>query len=671
MKIAFVHNVQTEATEEQAEFDTPSTVAAIVAALTQAGHDVTPVDASVGVTQLASTLASIAPDLVFNTAEGHRGRAREAFYPALFEQLGIPFTGSDAHTCLVTLDKALSRLTAKGAGIEVPGGVFVTQGDDLSWQQIPGPWIVKPAFEGSSKGIDEHAVQFDMAGCRARIEAALARYPDGLVVEQYIEGVDVAVPYVHGIGKDGILAPVRYVYPSQGRVSIYDYTLKNAQADSVEVQCPAQLPEPTLELLCDWSKRVISAFALHDVARIDWRVTPDGKVYFIEVNALPSLEPGAGLFSAAALEGVSDSSVVLDSIVKSAAARFGLREQPRGKSKIRVGLIFNVKRIKPAIDGENDDDAEYDAPATIEAIRSAIERLGHDVVMLEARADILRKIEDSRIDVAFNVAEGLTGRTREAVVPAVLDMLQIPFTGSDAATMALTLDKALAKRIVRDFGVPTPRSLVMFTGKEKIPADMHFPVMVKPVAEGSSKGVLDSGVAENDQELRHKALALVEKYKQPALVETYLPGREFTVGLLGGPRPRVLPPMEIVFKEGVKNPVYSFAHKQEAGLVGYEVPANVDAKLLKEIESVCRRSFEALGCRDVARIDVRCDVNGAVNFIECNPLPGLTPGWSDLCLISDASGVSYDELIKQILSPAIRRWRNQRRAPHNKLREKL
>ena len=157
---------------------------------------------------------------------------------------------------------------------------------------------------------------------------------------------------------------------------------------------------------------------------------------------------------------------------------------------------------------------------------------------------------------------------------------------------------------------------------------------------------------------------MIEKYKQPALVETYLSGREFTVGLLGGPRPRALPPMEIVFKPGVKNPVYSFAHKQEAGLVSYQVPADVDAKLAKEINHVCRLSFEALGCRDVARIDVRCDGNGVVNFIECNPLPGLTPGWSDLCLISDASGITYEELIKQILAPALRRWKNQRRAPH-------
>lgn len=669
MKIAFVHNVQTEATEEQAEFDTPATVAAITQALRACGHDVVSVEASSGVTQLAATLTAVAPDLIFNTAEGLRGRAREAFYPALFEQLGIPFTGSDAHTCLVTLDKAISRNTAKSLGLMVPDGVFVTDPSDGAWRSIQGPWIVKPAFEGSSKGIDVNSVKFEEADCEQRIALMLSHYPDGLVVEQYIEGVDVAVPYVAGLGQDGILPSIQYKYPAQGQVSIYDYNLKNSDSDKVEVVCPAALDEATRDKLHAWSLRVIKAFALHDLARIDWRVAANGDVYFIEVNALPSLEPGAGLYSAAAHLGVKGTKNVLGAIVKAASNRYGLRDVGQ-KSKVRVGLIYNVKRIKPAMDGENDDDAEYDAPSTIDAIRMAIEGLGHEVVMLEARADILRKIEDARIHVAFNVAEGLTGRTREAVIPAILEMLEIPFTGSDAATMALTLDKALAKRVVRDAGVPTPRSLVMFTGKEKLPSEITFPVMVKPVAEGSSKGVMDSGVAESEEELRRRAVNLIQKYKQPALVETYLPGREFTVGLLGGPKPKVLPPMEIVFQSGAKNPVYSFAHKQEAGQVRYEVPAKIEPKLLKEIETVCKKSFEALGCRDVARIDVRCDARGVVNFIECNPLPGLTPGWSDLCLIADASAISYEELIKQILSPALRRWRNQRRAPHRASKER-
>lgn len=423
----------------------------------------------------------------------------------------------------------------------------------------------------------------------------------------------------------------------------------------------AKVDAKTKALLTQRLGVVTDALGLTDVAAVTWAFS-EGDVAFVSVDTQPRWASGEVIDAALRDLGFKSAADAARAAVKAAATRHGVKEVGASKSRVRVGLIFNVKRIKPHISGDDDDDAEYDAPSTIDAIREAIESLGHEVVMLEARADILRKLEDARIDVAFNVSEGLTGRAREAVVPAILDMLQIPFTGSDAATMALTLDKALAKRVVRDAGVPTPRSLVMFTGKEKLPSDMKFPVMVKPVAEGSSKGVQDSGVAESEAELRSKALLLIQKYKQPALVETYLPGREFTVGLLGGPRPRVLPPMEIVFDPNAKNPVYSFAHKQEAGLVSYEVPAKLDAKLQREIESVVRQAFDALGCRDVARIDVRCDADGVVNFIECNPLPGLTPGWSDLCLIATAAGIEYAELIKLILTPALRRLRNQRRA---------
>lgn len=671
MKIAFVHNLRTDATEAEAEFDSASTVATLVDALAAAGHDVVPVEASNGVTQLTYSLTTIAPDLVFNLAAGLKGRAREAFYPALYEQLGLAFTGSDAHTCMIALDKSVSRSVARQAGVPAPDGVFLTAASDEAWRAIPGPWIVKPAFEGSSKGIATESVAFDAPTCQARLEALLQDYPDGVVVETYIDGIDVAVSFLESVGKNGgLLDPVEYAYPSEGKVAIRHFGLKHAAADQVEIVCPARVSAATLKKIREWSATLFKAFAVRDLGRIDWRVAKDGTPYFIEIDALPDLEPEAGLYVAAKRAGLKSTSDVLNAIVKSAGIRQRVGQQPSGKARVRVGLIYNVKRIKPQVDGANDDDAEYDAPSTIDAIRAAIEQLGHEVVMLEARADILRKIEDSRIDVAFNVSEGLTGRAREAVVPAILDMLQIPFTGSDAATMALTLDKALAKRVVRDAGVPTPRSLVMFHGKEKLPPEMKFPVMVKPVAEGSSKGVLDSGVAENEEELRVKALGLIQKYKQPALVETYLPGREFTVGLLGGPKPKVLPPMEIVFKDGAKNPVYSFAHKQEAGLVDYVVPAQVDAKLLREIETVVKGAFDALGCRDVARIDVRCDADGAVNFIECNPLPGLTPGWSDLCLIANASGIEYPDLIKQILAPALRRWRNQRRAPHMAKRQK-
>ncbi len=321
----------------------------------------------------------------------------------------------------------------------------------------------------------------------------------------------------------------------------------------------------------------------------------------------------------------------------------------------RVGLAYNLKRVSPAAGGVDDDEAEYDAPSTVRAIREAIASLGHEVIDLEADRAFPERVLAVAPDVVFNVAEGARGRSREAQVPALLELLGVPYTGSDPATLVVTLDKAIAKAIVREAGVPTPRSIVMTKGHELLPSDLSFPVIVKPVAEGSSKGVLPASVAWSEPELRALARTMAGRYAQGALVEAYLPGREFTVAVLDEPR-EVLAPMEIVFATRLTTPVYSFDHKLEPNdEVRYEAPARVSKELDRELRDLALASFEALGCRDVARIDIRLDAAGQPSFIECNPLPGLTPGWSDLCLIAQAQGIDYRGLIERILAPALKR----------------
>jgi D-alanine-D-alanine ligase len=185
--------------------------------------------------------------------------------------------------------------------------------------------------------------------------------------------------------------------------------------------------------------------------------------------------------------------------------------------------------------------------------------------------------------------------------------------------------------------------------------------MVKPVAEGSSKGVVSKSVCGNEPELREVVREIVDKYQQPALVEEYISGREFTVGLLGEKRPKVLMPMEIVFLDkSEKNPVYSFQHKLDWNdRIRYDVPAKLDAGQLERLKAASRAAFMALGCRDVARMDFRMDERGRFYFLECNPLPGLTPGWSDLVLIAQAESLDYRTLIGEILSGAIRRYKER------------
>lgn len=323
---------------------------------------------------------------------------------------------------------------------------------------------------------------------------------------------------------------------------------------------------------------------------------------------------------------------------------------------LRVALVHNVKRLVPAAGSLHDDEAEFDSPATIQAIHDALAAHGHDVVDLEATTRLPQALAEARVDVVFNVAEGRRGRSREAQVPALCDLLGVEYTGSDAAACVLTLDKALAKLVVERAGVRTPGYLVMRTGDEPVPAGLRYPLFVKPVAEGSSKGVLASSVVDDEPALRQRARACAARYPDGALVEEYLPGREFTVGILGD---RALAPMEVVFAaKGDAPAVYGFDQKLEPNDdVRYEAPAKVDDALRERLQRAALAAFRALGCRDVARVDLRLDRDGEVAFVECNPLPGLTPGWSDLCLIAQGEGMSYEALLGAILAPAAERAR--------------
>jgi D-alanine-D-alanine ligase len=409
---------------------------------------------------------------------------------------------------------------------------------------------------------------------------------------------------------------------------------------------------------------------LRDVARLDFRVTPSGEVVFLEANALPSLDPHSAIYTAAEAVGLKTVESVLRCVLASAAERWGLKPAQPGRdprSGIRVGLVFNLKRVMPRVTGENDEEAEFDSPTTVQALQAAIASHGHEVVPMEATPDLLQKITIADVDMVFNIAEGIRGRARESLVPSILEMLDIPYTGSDPVTLALTLDKGLAKRIVRQAGVHTPEWAVMTTGREKLPPELTFPVICKPVAEGSSKGVSSASVVHSDEELRKTVREILERYRQGVLVEQFLPGREFTVGVLGERRPHVLPPMEIVFRKKAEQfPIYTFAHKQDwTDEVEYVCPAKTDDKLGRELVKAARRAFTALDCRDVARIDLRLDAQGRVNFIECNPLPGLTPDWSDLCIIAKAAGLDYRSLVGEIMAPALRRVRQRRRDSAN------
>jgi D-alanine-D-alanine ligase len=676
MRIALTYNLRVTDSEEEAEFDAPETISVLERALARSGHRVEPFDVTGPASLLVTRLEAFAPDIVFNLAEGHRGKTRRAFYPALFEELGLPSTGSDAYTLTVTLDKALTKKQLAGWGVPSPRGRFVTRASLRSGglDELPFPVLVKPNFEGSSKGIGQDSVVEDPIALGRVLDDLLAKYPDGACIERYVPGVDVRVVLVEGLPA---LPPVETIVdPSYARrFDVFDYKLANVDTRFVERRAPARLAPGVLERLRDLAERTLAAFPLRDVASLNFRVGADGEVWFLSTTAIPSFDPTGALFTATRASGY-DYDATVQAVLRSAAKRHGLTAMldgtkprpPRARrTSLRVGLAFNMKRIDSH--AGDDREAEYDAPETIQAITQAIESHGHVVVPLEATQEFPRALMASNVDVVFNIAEGMSGRSREAQVPSLCELRGIPYTGSDSATLSLCLDKALAKRLLVD--VDTPAFQVLTTGREKL-RPFRYPVIVKPNQEGTSKGITKKSVCDDEARLREVARELIDRYGQPALVEEYIVGRELTVGLLGERRPRVLPPMEVVFltQAEAERPVYDYECKQHwQQHVRYECPANLTKDELRAVEKACRSTFMTLGCRDVGRVDVRLAPDGKVYVLEVNPLPGLTPDYSDLCLIANGAKIDYRTLIGEIMSGAIKRWQGRQRVPTDRVDE--
>src|SRR3569623_3227316 len=590
MKVAFTYNLRltdVRETEKEAESDSAETVNAIAQAIEAAGHEVEKIEVSGPASNLLERLEAIDPDIIFNTAEGDRGRMREAFYPAMFEELGIPFTGSDAYTNALTLDKWVTKLMVQRAGVDTPRGMLVTvRNYERVTERGAGlavPVIGKPNHEGSSKGIYNGAlgssVSKEPKELATALRSALRAYPDVVLVEEYIEGSDIAVGFIEGVGHDdGLLTPVEMLYDQgQGEgVKIYDYRLKNVAPGKVQYRCPANLPRDVAARLRQISHEVLRTVGLRDLARLDFHVTSEGRIYLLEVNALPALATSSSLFAATAQDGqtynATISAVLTAALLRSGLASAAQLNMPRARKAqpLRVGFTYNVKRS-----AAGDDEAEWDPPETIIAIANALARQGHIGVHLEATPDLPRVLAEADVDLIFNIAEGVEGRNREAQVPALSELLGIPYTGSDSATLAIALDKALGKKVLLQHDILTPKFQVMETGRARLSPDMKFPLIVKPNAEGSSEGIGSTSVVDDEEELRDKVKALLERSRPPALVEEYISGREFTVGLFGDQRPRVLPPMEIKFKKADnKRPVYDYAVKQEwEEYVYYECPA--------------------------------------------------------------------------------------------------
>ena len=324
---------------------------------------------------------------------------------------------------------------------------------------------------------------------------------------------------------------------------------------------------------------------------------------------------------------------------------------------MRVGLAFNVKPADPPDHLPEDAFEEFDSEATIGHIEAALSELGHDVRRLPAGRGFVDALRLAAPDIVFNIAEGEGGRCREAHVPAVLEMLGVPYVGSDPLTLSVTLDKPVAKKLVAFEGFPTPPFRTFRRAEELEELPFPFPVIVKPAFEGSSKGVRIASRATSIEQAREMIRFVTEMYRQEALVEAFMTGAEITVGVLGNDPPRILGMMEIAPKTvSPAEFVYSLEVKRDwENRVAYRVPPSLPDPVLSEISRCALGIYRALGCRDFSRIDFRLDPGGTPRFIECNPLPGLSPGYGDLPIMADRMGVPYLALVREILSHALDR----------------
>ncbi len=324
---------------------------------------------------------------------------------------------------------------------------------------------------------------------------------------------------------------------------------------------------------------------------------------------------------------------------------------------MRIGLTYDLRSEYLAMGYGEEETAEFDRDDTITSIESSLKVLGYDTIRIGHIRSLTEKLaQGERWDLVFNIAEGLSGFSREAQVPALLEAYRIPHTGSDPLTLALSQHKGYTKQIVERAGVPTPAFAVV--NSEDDLADIHlpFPLFVKPVAEGTGKGITEKSRVDTAESLREQCRYVLETFQQPALVETFLPGREITVGVLGtGAAARVIGAMEIESLSGAEAHAYSYFNKENCEEV-IRYSTVTDSAMMRSAEAICCKAWHALGGRDACRMDLRADTHGSLSFLEVNALPGLHPQHSDLPMICERVGIPYTGLIGSIVDSARQRY---------------
>jgi D-alanine-D-alanine ligase len=321
----------------------------------------------------------------------------------------------------------------------------------------------------------------------------------------------------------------------------------------------------------------------------------------------------------------------------------------------KIGITYDLRSDYLKMGYSEEETAEFDKEDTIEAIESTLTKLGYETERIGNVKQLTRALVSGQSwDMVFNICEGMNGIGREAQVPALLDAWNIPYVFSNPLVLSLTLHKGLTKRVVRDAGLATPDFTIVDSLDDIKNVKLPYPLFAKPVAEGTGKGIDGRSVVKSPVELVDVCTRLLKMFKQPVLVEEFLSGREFTVGIVGtGAKATTTGTMEIHLNEKAEKDVYSYANKDNwEELVDY---STAEKEIVEKCEKLAIGVWQVLGCADGGRVDIRCDAAGVPNFIEVNPLAGLNPVISDLPILSRLNGIEYDELISMIMQSAFAR----------------
>jgi D-alanine-D-alanine ligase len=324
---------------------------------------------------------------------------------------------------------------------------------------------------------------------------------------------------------------------------------------------------------------------------------------------------------------------------------------------MHVGLLYSQSEIDKEMEFEINPHGAIQMDVTVNAIETALQEKGHRVTLIPAGLDLLQRLSAMHdLDIIFNVSTGITKKSQQAHVVAMLEMMDIPFVGSGLSAHILGLHKQITKRLFITEGIPTPRFQVFYTGDEPFDAALRFPLIIKPEHEGSSIGITKDSVVHDEAALRKQVKQLIQNYQQAALVEEFIKGREFTMGILGNHDPELFPIEEIIFdhRDTENLGAMTLDIKTRDAIIP-KAPADLDETIAEKMRDYAVKAFRVLGCRDFARLDIRLDESGTPYFLEVNTLPGMQPDYSEFPRMSVAAGYSYPDLVEKLIKTALQR----------------